>query len=167
LTDIVPSNEIPTAESSFDLPSPHCIDVVVRAADIDSYRHVNNAVYVTWCDRAAWHHSAALGLPVERCLELNRGMAVLRTTIGYLRPALLDDVVGIATWLLPMESRLCVRRRFQILRKADGVTLARAEIDYACIVLSSGKPARWPQEFHSRYATLPEVLAASSDLPVI
>jgi acyl-CoA thioester hydrolase len=143
----------------FDLPSPHCIELTVSSADIDAYQHVNNAVYVEWCDRAAWHHSAALGLPIERCLELDRGMAVVRTSIEYLRPALADDVVTIATWLLPAESRLCVRRRFQILRKADGVTLARAEIEYACIVLSSGKPSRWPAEFKA-YAALPDVLAA-------
>jgi acyl-CoA thioester hydrolase len=167
LIDIVPSIDIVEAGLSFDLPSPHCVAAAVRAADIDAYRHVNNAVYVTWCDRAAWHHSAALGLPIERCLELDRGMAVVRTTIAYLRPALPDDVVTIATWLLPAQSRLCVRRRFQMLRASDDVTLARAEIDYACIVLSSGRPARWPPEFHARYASLPEVVAALPDLPMI
>ena len=149
---------------TLDLPSPHCYDVTVLAADIDSYQHVNNAVYVTWCDRAAWHHSAALGLPIERCLELDRGMAVVRTTIAYLRPALLDDAVTIATWLLPAESRLCVRRRFQVVRKSDATTLARAEIEYACIVLSSGRPARWPKEF-ARYASLAEVLFALPNAP--
>jgi len=150
--------------TELDLPRPHCYDVTVLAADIDSYDHVNNAVYVIWCDRAAWHHSAALGLPIERCLELDRGMAVVRTTIAYLRPALLDDAVTIATWLLPAESRLCVRRRFQIVRKSDDVTLARAEIEYASIALASGRPARWPPEF-KRYAPLPEVLARLPELP--
>jgi acyl-CoA thioester hydrolase len=62
-------------EPRFDLPSPHCIDLQVGTADIDAYQHVNNAVYVAWCDRVAWHHSAALGLSIERCLELDRGMA--------------------------------------------------------------------------------------------
>lgn len=150
--------------SSLDLPSPHCYEVAVRAEDIDSYEHVNNAVYVTWCDRAAWHHSAALGLPIEQCLALDRGMAVVRTAIAYLRPALLGDAVTIATWLLPADSRLCVRRRFQIVRNVDAVTLARAEIEYACIVLSSGRPARWPAQF-TRYAPLPEVLSRLSELP--
>ena len=147
---------------SLDLPSPHCIELTVSPAEIDAYQHVNNAVYVEWCDRAAWHHSAALGLPIERCLDLDRGMAVVRTTIEYLRPALVDDVVTVATWLLPAESRLCVRRRFQIFRGIDRVTLARAEIDYACIVLSSGKPSRWPPDFRA-YAALPEVLAATQE----
>jgi acyl-CoA thioester hydrolase len=144
---------------SLDLPSPHTLELTVADSDIDAYNHVNNAVYVTWCDRVAWHHSAALGLPIERCLELDRGMAVIRTTIVYLRAALLDDVVIAATWLLPSQSRLCVRRRFQLLRKTDNVTLARAEIEFACIELSTGRPMRWPPEFRDKYVALPEVIA--------
>ena len=43
-----------SAANGFDLPSPRLIDLEVGAADIDAYNHVNNAVYVTWCDRIAW-----------------------------------------------------------------------------------------------------------------
>lgn len=151
--------------NGFDLPSPHIIDLEVGAADIDAYNHVNNAVYVTWCDRIAWDHSAALGLPIERCLEIDRGMAVVRTVIQYLRPALLGDVVHVATWIVPVDSRLRVRRRFQIKRLSDDSTLARAEIEYACIELSSGKPMRWPPEFRERYVSIPEAATASATLP--
>lgn len=151
--------------SGFDLPAPHITELTVEAADIDAYNHVNNAVYVTWCDRSAWEHSAALGLPIARCLEIDRGMAVVRTVIQYLRPALLGDLVHVATWIVPVDSRLRVRRRFQIKRTADDSTLARAEIEYVCIELSSGKPMRWPPEFRERYLSIPEVAAASAALP--
>jgi acyl-CoA thioester hydrolase len=149
---------------AYDLPAPHLIEVTVGPGDIDAYNHVNNAVYVTWCDRSAWEHSAALGLPLSRCIEMDRGMAVVRTLIAYLRPALLDDRVQVATWLLPAESRLCVRRRFHLQRVADNATLARAEVQYACIELSSGRPVRWPAEFRERYVSKPEVLAALGEL---
>lgn len=144
---------------TLDLPSPHLTNIVVEESHIDAYRHVNNAVYVTWCDRSAWHHSAALGLPIERCLELGRGMAVTRTSIAYLRPALCNDSLVMATWLLPAQSRLRIRRRFQLVRPADGATLARAEVEYACIELSSGRPARWPAEFTPAYLSRPDVLS--------
>ena len=138
--------------AEWDLPSPHVLALDVDAADIDAYDHVNNAVYVTWFDRAAWNHSAALGIPMERCVALDRGMAVLRTAVAYVRPALLGDHVLVATWLLRGDSPLRVRRRFQARRSADGTTLARAEIDYVCIELSSGRPTRQPAEFRDRYA---------------
>ncbi len=138
--------------------------LVVEPSDIDAYDHVNNAVYVTWLDRAAWSHSAALGLPIERCLALDRGMAVLRSVISYQRPALLGDVVAVGTWLLPADYKLRARRRFQVRRAADGTTLVRAEIEYVCIELSSGRPLRAPAEFRERYAALADVAGAYAAL---
>ena len=155
------SNEL----ANWDLPAPHVVTLIVGAPDIDAYDHVNNAVYVTWLDRVAWSHSAALGLPVERCLELDRGMAVLRSVIVYVRPALLGDTVHVGTWLLPSDYKLRARRRFQLRRAADGVTLVRAEIEYVCIELSSGRPARAPGEFRERYVALPDVAGAYAALP--
>lgn len=155
------------SDGAYDLPQPHVLRLSVHETDIDAYQHVNNAVYVTWCDRAAWDHSAALGLPIKRCLELDRGMAVLRTVIRYERPALQGDDIAVATWLLPAESRLCVRRRFQIRREIDDETLVRAEVEYACIELSSGRPVRWPTQFRERYVCLPAVRAAAGALTPI
>ena len=148
----------------WDLPAPYVASMAVARADIDAYDHVNNAVYMTWFDRAAWEHSAALGLPIETCLRLDRGMAVLRSVIAYLRPAVMGDGILVATWLLPADGKLRVRRRFQVRRDADGATLARAEIEYACIELSSGRPARWPPEFRERYVALDEVVRAGETL---
>jgi acyl-CoA thioester hydrolase len=150
--------------AEWDLPSPYVAEVVVAAADIDAYGHVNNAVYMSWFDRAAWEHSAALGLPVEKCLQLDRGMAVLRSVIAYLRPAMLGDRMHIATWLLPADGKLRVRRRFQVRREDVDSTFARAEIEYACIELSSGRPARWPPEFRERYVSLDEVAISAAAL---
>jgi acyl-CoA thioester hydrolase len=146
--------------AAWDLPRPHVTAIGVLASEIDAYQHVNNAVYVTWLDRAAWAHSASLGIPIERCLELARGMAVLRSVITYLRPALLGDTVQVATWLLTAEYKLRAKRRFQLRRASDGATLVRAEIEYVCIELSTGRPARAPAEFHERYVALAEVAAA-------
>lgn len=157
----------PSSSSGWDLPAAHVVAVAVTPGDIDAYDHVNNAVYVNWFDRAAWDHSAALGLPLQKCLQLDRGMAVLRSVISYLRPAVIDDRVDVATWLLPAAGRLRVRRRFQVRRPADDSTLARAEIEYACIELTSGRPSRWPPEFKERYVALPEVIGAAATLAAL
>jgi acyl-CoA thioester hydrolase len=150
---------------AWDLPEPFVTRRVVAPQEIDAYRHVNNAVYVTWLDRNAWEHSAALGLPIERCLELDRGMAVLRSTFVYAKPALHGDSVEIATWLLPTDPRLRARRRFQVRRADERTTLLRAEIDYVCIELSSGRPARAPREFRERYVPNAVTDAALATLP--
>jgi acyl-CoA thioester hydrolase len=144
-----------TSEPDFDFPAPHVIEVTVRPEDIDAYDHVNNAVYLTWLDRVAWSHSAALGVPLADCLALRRGMAAQRIEIDYLRAALRSDVVQAATWIVRADARLRAERRFQIRRVSDGETLARARVDYVCINLDSGRAARMPERFARAYvATL-------------
>jgi acyl-CoA thioester hydrolase len=149
---------------AWDLPEPYVLRLRVMASEIDEYAHVNNAVYVSWFDRTAWSHSAALGVPIETCLSIDRGMAVLRSEIAYLRPAVLDDDVEVGTWLLAGNGRLRVRRRFQARRSRDGVTLARADIQYVCIELSSGRPVRWPEVFLRSYVPSAAVEAAYRSL---
>ena len=141
--------------AELEFPGAHVIELDVRPEDIDAYRHVNNAVYLTWLDRAAWSHSAALGVPVAECLALRRGMAAQRIEIEYLRAALAGDRVRTATWIVSADGRLRAERRFQVLRAADGQTLARARIDYVCINLDSGRATRMPASFARAYVVTP------------
>ena len=139
----------------FDHPAAHVIELAVQPEDIDAYQHVNNAVYLTWLDRAAWSHSAALGVPLGQCVALRRGMAAHRIEIEYLRAAVRGDVVQAATWIVATDGRLRAQRRFQVRRKTDGETLARARIDYVCINLDSGRAVRMPASFARAYVVTP------------
>jgi acyl-CoA thioester hydrolase len=149
----------------WDLPSPHVHAVVVGGGDIDDYGHVNNAVYVSWLDQAAWSHSAALGLPSDTCVVARRGMVVWRTQLNYLAPAFDGDSLVIGTWIVRSDGRLRVERRFQIRHAADGRTLLRALVQYACIDLDSGRPKRMPPQFVQGYRPLDDVAAAAAAEP--
>ena len=139
----------------FDHPAAHVVELAVQPEDIDAYGHVNNAVYLTWLDRAAWSHSAALGVPLGHCVALRRGMAAHHIEIEYLRAAVRGDVVLAATWIVSADGRLRAQRRFQVRRKGDGETLARARIDYVCINLDSGRAVRMPESFARAYVVTP------------
>ena len=142
--------------AAWDHSSPHVVTVDVADDDIDAYGHVNNAVYLRWLDRAAWSHSAALGLSIADCTRLRRGMAALRIEIDYLRAALPRDRVEVATWIVDSDRKLRVTRRFQLRHAGDGGTLARATTQYVCLNLDSGRAVRMPPEFSSAYvATAP------------
>jgi acyl-CoA thioester hydrolase len=135
----------------WDFGNPHVVTLEVLAADIDAYDHVNNSVYLSWLDRAAWSHSASLGLNLPECVTMRRGMAAHRTQIDYLRAALLGERVLVGTWIVNTDSKLRVERRFQVRRDPDGETLARARIDYVCINLDSGRAVRMPDSFREAY----------------
>jgi acyl-CoA thioester hydrolase len=141
----------PNPATAWDFATPHVVTVAVLDADIDAYDHVNNSIYLSWLDRAAWSHSAALGLSLEECLTLRRGMAAHHTEIDYLRAAVLGDHVLVGTWIVNTDTKLRVERRFQVRRARDGETLARARIDYVCINLDSGRATRMPDSFQRAY----------------
>ena len=133
--------------------------------EIDEYAHVNNAVYLQWLDRVAWTHSAKLGMTLESCLTLRRGMAVRHTRIDYLEAAVAGDELLLATWLVACDGRLRCTRRFEIVRIPDKKRVADAEIEYFCLNLDTGKPCRFPSEFVQCYVVFPEVVAAYDQLP--
>lgn len=135
----------------WDFPEPHILEVAVQASDIDGLQHTNNAVYVQWCEQVAWSHSAALGLDLPCYQRLDRAMAVIRGEYDYLQASREGDALAIGTWIVAWDGRLSMQRRFQIVRKADRVTLLRGLVRFACIELSSGRPRRLPQEFINGY----------------
>jgi acyl-CoA thioester hydrolase len=148
--DMSDSQHVPPP--AWDFGAPHVVQVEVLPGDIDAYDHVNNSVYLSWLDRAAWSHSAKLGISLEHCVTaLRRGMAAHRTEIDYVRAAVLRDQVLVGTWIVNTDAKLRVERRFQVRRAPDGETLARARIDYVCINLDSGRAARMPDVFRRAY----------------
>ncbi len=137
--------------SDWDFPNPYLIELDVAASDIDAYQHVNNSVYLGWFDRVAWSHSAQLGIPLELCITMRRGMAAHRTEIDYLRAAVPGDRVLVGTWIVSTDGKVRVERRFQVRRAPDAEWLARARTDYVCINLDSGRAARMPELFQRGY----------------
>jgi acyl-CoA thioester hydrolase len=149
----------------WELPTPHVVELDVQPAEIDAYGHVNNSVYLTWLDRAAWSHSASLGMPLADCLALRRGMAAQRIEIEYLRAAIAGDRVLVGTWIVASDGRLRCARRFQVWRTRDAATLARAGVDYVCINLDSGRAVRMPASFSRAYVVSTTAAGGSSDAP--
>jgi acyl-CoA thioester hydrolase len=135
----------------WDHPDPFVIDLTALPDDVDSYGHVNNSVYLRWLERCAWAHSAAVGLPEARCLELKRGMAVRHVRLDYLAPAYAGDAVQVGNWIAANDGRLRATRHFQVIAPTRDVTLLRGEIDYVCLNLDSGRPVRMPREFADNY----------------
>jgi len=144
----------------WDHPNPHTVQKRVCAADIDGLNHTNNAVYVTWCEQAAWAHSVALGLDLNRYRALDRAMAITHSEYHYLQASREGEDLVVGTWIVDWDQKLTMARRFQIIRINDGVTLLRGAMRFACIELSSGRPKRLPEAFLVGYG--PAVLSEQS-----
>lgn len=135
----------------WDLPGPFTLAVAVQREHIDGLLHTNNAVYVSWCEQAAWAHSNALGLDLDCYQRLNRAMVITRSEFDYLQASRVDDQLEVATWIVEWDGKLTMERRFQIIRPADASTVLRARMKFACVALDSGRPRRLPPEFIAGY----------------
>ena len=138
-------------DAMWDHPDPFTLVTRVERGDIDGLDHTNNTVYVKWCEQVAWAHSDALGLDLETYRRLDRAMAITRAKYDYLQASREGDEIAVGTWIASWDARLTMLRHFQVIRIADGITLLRGSMRFACIELSTGRPRRLPREFLDGY----------------
>lgn len=149
-----------SADLDWDYPEPHVIEHIALEEEADGYGHINNSVYLRWLDQCVWDHCDAVEMTPKLCRELNRGFAATRHEIDYLRAAYPRDHVAIGNWVTLNDQRLRAERRFQIIRLSDRQTLLRARSYYVCTDLTTGRPARIPEIFKTRFNVLSEVAKA-------
>lgn len=132
---------------AWDVPAPFVQAVTVLPEHVDGLGHCNNVQYVRWQEQVAWAHSEALGLRVEDYQRLGKAFAVHENRLTYERACFAGDQLLLGTWIASNDGRLRSERAFQFIRATDKVTVFRAKINFICIDLASGKPARMPPEF--------------------
>lgn len=131
----------------WDLPDPFILPIEVRQEDTDRIGHANNVVYVRWLEDVSWAHIEHNGMDWALHEKTGKAMAITRTEIDYLAAANAGDRLLLGTWLTDCDQRIRSARQFQLIRPADGRTLARAISTHACVGIESQRPARIPQEY--------------------
>ncbi|MCK9192373.1 MAG: acyl-CoA thioesterase [Nevskia sp.] len=139
-------------------PRPFVNTLVVRPEDTDAMGHTNNVVYLGWLEAAAWGHSHALGMSIERYRELNAGCVVRRHELEYMAATFAGETLAVGTWIDENDGRLGMWRAYQVIRPADGRTVMRARTLWVCVDMKTGKPRRQPPEFLAVY--MPDPIAA-------
>ena len=137
--------------SDWDFNNPFSKTLSVNKSDIDGLGHVNNGVYVNWCQDVGWQHSIELGLNLDDYHRMDAAMVIRHAEYDYIAAAFLGERCEMATWLTANDGRLTMERRFQLRRCSDGATLLRARWQLVCIKLSNGKPRRMPPAFNTQY----------------
>ncbi len=83
-------------------------------------------------------------------MQLRRGMAVRSIHVDLLAAAYEGDRLLVGNWLTN-KSRLRATRVYQIINATEQTTLLRGHVDFVCINLDNGMPARMPAEFDAGY----------------
>ncbi|MFK7916372.1 MAG: acyl-CoA thioesterase [Pseudomonadales bacterium] len=135
----------------WDRPDPFAIAIAVQQVHIDALGHTNNVHYLEWLQQCAWQHSLSRGFGEEQMVALGKAMAVRTTHMDYLGATFKGDTLVVGDWITACDRRLRATRSFQIIRRSDQACVMRAQIDYVCIDIASGKPSRMPPVFKSAY----------------
>ena len=122
----------------------------VEWRDIDSAKHVNNAVYFNYIEDCGMQVAVHYGWPLSRSQAAGWAAVARENHIEYKHPALLDDELEISTWVAP-HGRISADRFYAITRPRDGLQVAQAHTRWVWIDLQSGHPIRIPADFLSDF----------------
>mgnify|MGYP001327367013 FL=1 len=136
---------------NWDYKNPHVLEFQVFRENIDVLGHVNNKVYLDWCELVSWDHSKSLGVTPQTYKELRCACVVVKNNIEYLGSLFENDSIVISTWITDTDSKLKLSRLFQVIRAKDNKTVFRSNVDYACINLDTYRPTRMPDLFKESY----------------
>jgi acyl-CoA thioester hydrolase len=123
----------------------------VRHYELDSFGHVNNAVYVNYMQEAAIEASADAGFGTAWYREQGTGWVIRKLSIRYLLPALYNDELEVKTWISEVRRATCTRE-YEITRTGDAARIARARVQWVYLNSSTGRLARLPSEISERFA---------------
>ena len=136
---------------NWQFPSPFTQLWQPQKEHIDHYGHVNNVAYIGQLEQIAWAHSNSLGLTIEDYRSLDRAMVVQSHNIRYKLPCYLENSIQCATWITQCNKKLTLQRKFQYICIKRKQTVFEADTLFVCVTLSSGRPARMPELFHTTY----------------
>ena len=104
---------------------PHHTSITVRGYELDSYGHVNNAVYIQYLEQARWVFMKDRDL-LERINDEELFLVVTETHIRYIREANLFDELTVETTMKAEKPYLVFRQK--ILNEKTGIVLSRATV---------------------------------------
>ncbi|MCG8610174.1 MAG: acyl-CoA thioesterase [Pseudomonadales bacterium] len=134
-------------EIDWQYPNPYLTDINVSPEDTDRLGHTNNVRYLAWLEDAAWGHITELGLGWDVKEARGRAMAIVRTEVDYLAASYAGDHLLLGTWITSSDFKYQSTREFQLVRYQDHKVVLRAKMQFACIVLKSGRLSKMPVEF--------------------
>ncbi len=127
---------------------PIVVSVDVRYRDLDTFNHVNNAVYLTYFEQARVAYFKSLGWRSD-----DASVVVARAEVNYRRPIFLEDEVKVGCRVARFGSKSYVMEYLVVAAgevAADGETVQ--------VFLKQGKPAPLPDSLIDRIRTIEEAV---------
>lgn len=130
----------------WQLPEPFIYEVSVLPEDTYRLGHTNNVRYLEWLEKVAWQHFEQVGYGWSAMECSGYALAITRTELNYLHASYVGDSLLLGTWLTSNDQRFKCGRVFQLVRRSDAKIILNAKMEFACIALANGRPAKMPPD---------------------
>ncbi|HPG41712.1 MAG TPA: thioesterase family protein [bacterium] len=133
------------------MPETLTITLTVRSYEMDSFGHVNNAVYLNYLEYARCEYMRQRGLGFADFHKWNTYPYVTRSEIDYKSPAQVDNLLEINGRLVNW-TRTGFTIEYDLNNLTTGRLCAQAKMSFA-FVNDAGKPVRVPAPFREKMGT--------------
>lgn len=123
----------------------------VRSYELDSFGHLNHAVFLNYFEQARFDALDACGWPIRRVLERGWAVYVVRLEVDYLAEVLWGDDVRVETWVSSVRRSSMILE--QVMTRKDGTIAARARVT-GVWVGENRRPVKMPDELRRGLARL-------------
>lgn len=142
----------------------HLTRFTVRATQVDTLGHLNNAAYLELFEWARWEWSADSGLDLAEIVATDRvGPAIVHIDLSFRREVKMHEVIQVRTWFHKKLSDMRAVIRQEMYR-SDGELAAALVLTMVFISLETRHAIPIPQRFIDHWgATAPEATLASQN----
>jgi acyl-CoA thioester hydrolase len=118
-------------------------EILVRGYELDSFGHVNHAVYLNYFEHARWSMLAEEGITLEQISKEKLWPVIISAELKYLKPAFMGDRLEIRSRAIDAQ-----RMRFtfeqSIYRGETLITTGRYE---SVVINERGRPVEMPEMY--------------------
>lgn len=93
-------------------------EIMIRESDLDTFGHVNNAVYLRILEEARWEIITPRGYGLEKVRELGAGPTILEIHLQFRRELRLREKVKVRSWITEAEGK--IQKMRQVIVNANG-----------------------------------------------
>jgi len=118
--------------------------LTVRSYELDSYNHVNNAIYLQYLEFGRMEYLRAIGFDFPGLLNAGYYLYVTHIDIHYRASARLFDELSIE--VEPIKLGKVSGTFHQTIKNQRGEICTEADVSWGCVD-SNGKPSKMPEQF--------------------
>ena len=126
--------------------------LTVSSYEMDSFGHVNNAVFLNYLEKARCDFMILKGLHFQDFFKWRKYPVVVEAHLEYKRPAAADDKLVINGWI-SHHSKASFTLQYEVINRERGQLVLTAETRHVFID-DNNRPVRIPGEFAEKFLSM-------------